>query len=324
MEHPAFTRDEMMRVELAGGYALRSAPEREFGINYAIYRNVNPEFEDFLEYGSDLQGLSYCFWVLKHDVRIGGVIIRPNHIEGLFLRPPETNASEVLEVVMPVLRAWSDRDQPIEAADVMMPEVSLYEGIGFSIDRGRRVYVRPTETFEVRWPPEYEASQPTREDVSEVADLFHASFREYPPGWQLGSWDLERWTERTEKRLIPDDMPDLCRQASTLVRDRARGQVAGACLIALRKSITRPDNPYAGISMIGVRPEYRRKGLATRVVQEALTVLHGERPTLKFGVAAGNPAEAFYHRLGFLAGPVHYVLLMPPDRGDVHDQFTVA
>ena len=69
--------------------------------------------------------------------------------------------------------------------------------------------------------------------------------------------------------------------------------------------------------MIGVRPEYRRQGLATRMVQQALTILHGERPTLKFGVAAGNPAEAFYHRLGFLAGPVQYVLLMPPRRGQL-------
>jgi len=312
MKYPAFTRDEAMHVELANGYALRSAPEREFGINYAIYRNVNPEFEDFLEYGSDLEGLNYCFWVLKHDVKIGGVIIRPNHIEGLFVRPPETNAFEALEAVMPVLRAWSDGDQPIEAADVMMSEVSLYERLGFRIDRGRSVYVRPTETFEVHWPPEYEAARPTRDDVSAVAELFHASFREYPRGFQLGSWNLQQWTERTENRLIPEDMPELCRQASTVVRDKARNLVVGACLIALRESNTRPENPYAGISMIGVRPEYRRQGIAARIVQHALTVLHGERPTLKFGVAAGNPAEAFYHRLGFLAGPVGYVLVMPP------------
>ena len=70
--------------------------------------------------------------------------------------------------------------------------------------------------------------------------------------------------------------------------------------------------PEREFGMIGVRPEFRRQGLATRMVQNALTVLHGERPTLKFGVAAGNPAEAFYHRLGFLAGPVHYVLVRPP------------
>jgi len=314
MRYPAFTRDKAMHVELGNGYALRSAPERDFGINYAIYRNVNPEFEDFLEYGSDLEGLNYCFWVLKDDVKIGGIIIRPNHIEGLFLRPPHENAFEVLGEVMPVLRTWSDRDKPIEAVDVMPFELSLYERLGFQIDRGRRIYVRSTERFEVRWPPEYEAMPPTRDDVSEVADLFHASFRDYPEGWSLGTYDLEYWRARTEK-LIPEDMPDLCRQASTLVRDKARSLVVGACLVGLARSITRPENRYAGISMIGVRPEHRRQGLATRMVQKALSVLHGDRPTLKFGVAVGNSAGALYHSLGFLAGPAHYFLLLGPSRG---------
>lgn len=103
-------------------------------------------------------------------------------------------------------------------------------------------------------------------------------------------------------------------QASTLVRDAERNLLVGACLISLQRSNTRPDNPYACISMIGVRPEYCRQGLATRMVRNALSVLHGHRPILKFGVAAGNPAEAFYQNLGFLAGPAHYVLLMPPRR----------
>jgi len=319
MDYPPFTRSEAMQVDLPNGYALRSAPERGFGINYAIYRNVNPEFEDFLEYGSDLEGLHYCFWIFKHDVRIGGVIVRPNHIEGFFLRPPHANASEVLEAIMAVVTAWSDRDKPIEAVDVVLPELSLYERLGFRIDRGRRVYVRPTEASEIRWPREYQATPPTREDVSQVADLFHRSFRDYPEEWQLGSYGLQEWIERTEKRLIPDDMPEECRQASTLVRDKARNLVVGACLIALRRSTTRPENPYAGISMIGVRPECRRQGLATMMVQKALTVLHEQRPTLKFGVAVGNLAEAFYHSLGFLAGPAHYVLLMPPRRGAGRD-----
>jgi len=78
--------------------------------------------------------------------------------------------------------------------------------------------------------------------------------------------------------------------------------------------------PEREFGMTGVRPEYRRRGLAARMVQNALTVRRGQRPTLKFGVAAGNPAEALYHRLGFLAGPVHYVLVMPPDRAAECDE----
>ena len=301
-----------MRIELANGYALRSAPEREFGINYAIYRNVNPEFEDFLEYGSDLEGINYCFWIFKHEAKIGGVIMRPNHIEGLFLRPPHETPYGILQSVLPVLRTWSARDQPIEAVEVMPSEVECYQRLGFRISHGRRVYVRPTERFDIQWREAYRAAAPAEGDVSDLTELFLASFRDYPKGWQLGTYDLDQWTERVEKRLIPDDMPDLCRRASTVVREASRGHIVGACTISLQTSNTRPDNPYAGISMIGVRPEHRRQGIATQMVRMALDALHGHRPTLKFGVAAGNPAEAFYHSMGFLAGPAHYVLNMPP------------
>jgi hypothetical protein len=41
-----------------------------------------------------------------------------------------------------------------------------------------------------------------------------------------------------------------------------------------------------------------------------LTTLAGEFPTLRFGVAIGNPAEAFYYRSGFLPGPAQYELAL--------------
>ena len=74
------------------------------------------------------------------------------------------------------------------------------------------------------------------------------------------------------------------------------------------RSITRPDNPYATISMIAVMPEHRRRGLGANMLRKALTALAGRRPTLKFGVAVGNSAEAFYQSLGFVAGPTQHFL----------------
>lgn len=263
-------------------------------------------------YRSDLEGLNYCFWVFKQNVRIGGIIIRPNHIEGLFLQPPHSDPFEVLQAVMPLLRSWSDVNKPIEAADVMMSEVAYYERLGFRINRGRRVYVRPTQPFSIQWPVEYQTRLPTRNDVQEVAELFYASFRNYPQGWHLGAYGPQDWQEFTEEALLPADMTDLCRQASLLIRDKARNLLIGACLANLLQSVTRPENQYANIAMMGVLPEYRQKGLATRMVQHTLSVFHGHYPLLKFGVAAGSTAEAFYYNLGFLPGPVHYVLLSPP------------
>jgi predicted GNAT family N-acyltransferase len=107
-------------------------------------------------------------------------------------------------------------------------------------------------------------------------------------------------------------MTELCRQASILIRDNASNVLVGACLANLLESITRPENQYANIAMMGVRPKYRQKGIATRMVQNTLSTFHEHYPMLKFGVAAGSSAESFYYSLGFLPGPVHYVLLIPP------------
>ena len=47
------------------------------------------------------------------------------------------------------------------------------------------------------------------------------------------------------------------------------------------------------------------------MLKRALTALHGEFATLKFGVAVGNPAEMFYYSLGFLPGVAEHKLRMP-------------
>ena len=302
-----------MQVPLGKGYALRSAPERAFGISYAISRG-NPEFEDFLEYGSDLQGLNYCFWVVRSDEKIGGIIVRPNHIEGLFLRPPYANAYGVLQAVLPVLRQWSDTTKEVEAVDVLPHERPLYERLGFQYKSGRQVYIRATEQFDVCWEAGLEVGIPEPEDAEAMAGLLHASFVDYPAGQRFATYGVDDWLEHTRKHYVPAERPrvELYRLASTLVTDRRSASATGLCVVGELRSITRPDNPYANISMLAVRPGCRRSGIGRNMVRHALTTLYGHRPTLKLGVAIGNHAAAFYHELGFVPGPPHCTLTIPP------------
>ena len=315
MDYGEFSKDRPTYHKLSDGYALKSASERDFGVNYAIYRNANPDFDEFLDYGSDLEGLNYCFWVLKHDVKVGGIIIRPNHIEGLFLRPPFIQSYEVLRAVLPVLFSWSDTAKEIEAVDVMPCELELYQRLGFRTHSARRVYIKPTEPFGINWANEYDVLTPTSAHVSEVAALFHIGYRDYPGEWLLGPYSLQDWTHRTEGRLAGKDVPEICHRASTLVYDRSRKLPVGACIVRLSRSIIRPDVGYPKVLDISVHPEYRRQGIGTKMLKKALSALYGEYPVLKFGVAVGNPAEAFYYDLGFLPGITQYRLVKPPLSG---------
>lgn len=300
-------------------YVLIGAPERDFGINYAVYRN-DPEFDEFLDYGADLEGLNCCFWIERRGQRIGGIVLKPNHIEGLFLRPPHVNAFEVLEAIMPLLHSWSDEMQSIKAQDVSPVELELYQRLGFRFAGSRRVYIRPTESFHVQWEDDYRIASPGREHVAQVSALFNVAYRGYANEWSLSSYGLDDWICRTEKRLCGVNLPEVCNQASTFVYDRAGERLVGACIVRLSRSIVRPDTQYAKVADIAVHPVCRRRGIASRMLQKALSVLHGKFPVLTFGVAVGNPAEAFYYNMGFLPGPVQHKLEMPALTQQVHKE----
>jgi ribosomal protein S18 acetylase RimI-like enzyme len=60
----------------------------------------------------------------------------------------------------------------------------------------------------------------------------------------------------------------------------------------------RPADGFAWISTIGVHPDYRRRGVAARLLAECEAQL--EEPRLRLTVRAGNaPAIALYERFGY-------------------------
>ncbi|MCY9517833.1 GNAT family N-acetyltransferase [Paenibacillus apiarius] len=62
------------------------------------------------------------------------------------------------------------------------------------------------------------------------------------------------------------------------------------------------QNNYAAIYSIGVIPAYRGRGLASRMLKRALTVLNDKYSILRLYVMEGNDAESIYFNLGFVPG----------------------
>jgi len=262
-----------------------------------------------------LEGLNYCFWVFLGGKRIGGVVLRPNHIEGLFTCPPFACRYEVLQAVLPLLNDWSDLTQDIEAVDVMPDEVELYERLGFQVRGGRRVYIAPTERLEVDWDERYRVDTPQPSHAEQISLLFLESYRDYPQPWPLSRYGLDDWRKRVEKYLAKEDTPQACHDASSVVSDRENEAVAGACIVRTDRSIIRPEEPYVKVADVAVHPAYRRQGLASKMLRHALSALSGHFPVLKFGVAAGNCVEALYYATGFLPGVVHRIMVLPSSVG---------
>jgi ribosomal protein S18 acetylase RimI-like enzyme len=146
----------------------------------------------------------------------------------------------------------------------------------------------------------------------DLATLFHAAYSiSYRGGLgKLGAQSLEERLSRVEGYLKPGEVAEICHRASTLIYEGNSNKLIGACIIGLGRCITQPAVPK--VFDIAVHPHYQRRGLATKMLKKALTILKSEYPTLRFGVAIGNPAEAVYYSLGFLPGTAEYRLVMPP------------
>ena len=92
-------------------------------------------------------------------------------------------------------------------------------------------------------------------------------------------------------------------QSHYLVADVA-GQIVSSCTLAIILNLTRGARPYGLIENVVTHPDFRRRGIGTRILQSALE-LAWERDCYKVMLLTGRKDEAtfrFYQQAGFEAG----------------------
>lgn len=126
--------------------------------------------------------------------------------------------------------------------------------------------VRRTERFNVVWPEEFEAVRVSEERADDIAELFFrtsAPLYNQPAGGDYEQCRYDVWRYFSHHRRNPWWPTFL--EAGTMVYERAGGKLVGVCLCA-------GSQTEGHIFNIFVAPEFRRHGLATRMLQHALTV----------------------------------------------------
>jgi ribosomal protein S18 acetylase RimI-like enzyme len=126
--------------------------------------------------------------------------------------------------------------------------------------------VRRTERFEVVWPEEFEAVRVSEDRAEDIARLYldaQAPLFNHPEGgdWEACRYDVWRYfSHHCRNPWWPTFL-----KAGTMVYDRASGRLVGVCLCA-------GSQTEGHIFNIFVAPAFRRRGIATRMLQHALTV----------------------------------------------------
>jgi len=164
--------------------------------------------------------------------------------------------------------------------------------------------IRHSAKFDVDWGEEFVAeplSEPTKHDIGEFYNRIQAALYHRPEGGTVeqGVYEVDRWLDH--HRAHGD--VELAMHASTLVRHKTTGSVIAVCLV----NAGTPDHlktllhAVASIQMIDVDPAYRRRGIATRMIQRAMTIVADKRPAFDLWVAEDNKAAiALYEKLDFV------------------------
>jgi GNAT superfamily N-acetyltransferase len=113
----------------------------------------------------------------------------------------------------------------------------------------------------------------------------------------------ESWTRAYLKAfygdevLAPSVVPIASRllklRAVTLLETRIAGEVAGVLAIFRTKGL-------AGVYCVGVVPEYRRRGVASRLFDQAKEIAEAEGREMILQTLASDGAEHFYAKRGFV------------------------
>jgi ribosomal protein S18 acetylase RimI-like enzyme len=211
-----------------------------------------------------------------------------------------------MKLLKKTLLIWSDHTKNITAYEILSNQIDLFSRAGFWPGEYRcRWMQRPTETFNISWEDQYKIVSPDFSCVSdqkllihadEIGEFFYKSYFNTISGIRRKWQSLDFFTSWTKN--FPSESNEPLRSASTLIYDSNSNQLVGACLVSLQ------DN-YPAIYNIAVLPSYIGKGIATKMLQRALSILKEQNhPVLRLYVMQGNDAESVYYNLGFISGPL--------------------
>jgi len=301
--------EETLVYELSQEYSIERAEAEEYGIYLLTYgdreRNKYAIKDWDMTAAYYTRYLKDIFWIKKKDKRVGGVRIKPNLIAEFFTIPPFEETFSVLKLLKELLIHWSDCEKDVITYGIYPEMVENYLRLGFRRREARQWMIRPTESYAVQWEDNFTVVIPEKHMEQELGRLYYEA---HFGGIEDDGSGIEKKIEDTKYYFENKFDCEIARKASTVIYDNNTKELIGACLIAI----------YEGWPLIfdlAVKPGYQGKGIAEKMIKQALTVLKEEYRVLVLYVTLGNNAQQLYHKLGFAQGTKYEELYIPKSIG---------
>lgn len=269
MKNSIWHKEERL-YQLENNFNLKKAEAKEFSIFSAIYRKNNNWFrQSFDKLFSLFADNDNCFWILKNNKRIGGVIIEPNMMGWLFFIPPFCDKHNVLSAIVKTLRSWSDPNKNIYAHGVMTNELKCYFRTGFRLTSElcyakdsqeadfswnfSCVMIRPTQKYEINFEENCVSVDLRDIDVKALGEFFHKCFN--------NGKSKEHFISSCEGYF--SFCNEVTLKSSTILLNKTNNEIIGACLISLWEE-------WPNIYDIAVHPSHRGNGYAGNMIKKSI------------------------------------------------------
>lgn len=290
---------------LSPSYTLERAEENDFLNHWVAYRGLNEDYsQGFDQQMDELRGAPCFFWLKQNGQRRAGLLMMPNNIGDLFLIPPFADWDAALDLLLPQLRAWSNPERNIIAQAILPYQLDAFYRTGFQHAESRRWMIRPTAVLPYVENAAFRWETPTDADPETIAQLFLDAF--WGTIGERGKRTLEAHQRSVTNYFATDFPSPLFAKASALLYENESGLAAAVCLVGLYKDLP-------SINFVVTHPLYQKRGLATALINRAITHLYAQYPWVILRVTVGNPAENLYRKLGFAGETAVSTLILRRD-----------
>jgi len=301
--HPK-TKETIMQIydktkihSLEHGFTLEPVIDRdEFLVNRWVYGSKYP----FQGHNMDIyQGNDYfsdCdfWWVVHKHCRIGGVIMEPGHIGSVFTIPPYEDFFNIIRLVTQFQKKLKLSENELSVYDVEDKYKEYYFRLGYRLIKERKAMAVPSRLCDdISWSDKFEVRHLRVSDAKSIVNINIEAYKDTLDPYKVDDIDKEIEDTKNEIKIINKDK--FSKESSLIVKYLPNDTYIGYAVVSLWNGLPIIDN-------IAVLHDYRRKGVAGKLIRHVINRAYGEYPVVRLFVTSGNGAEQVYLDNGFMPG----------------------
>jgi GNAT superfamily N-acetyltransferase len=275
------------------------AEKKLFAVYQTIYSNVDTNIHfSWKERLNDTLWTDECYWVMKKDQKIGGVIIQEDTTRFAFLIAPFNDRELFWKIVHNYIN--QSNKGVTKMYSVHDCDLDILLSYGYKVEFSRKMMYRPTDYLVNELNRKFYYNIPDLKN--NLDEMINVIYEGYKNGIDFASFGEESLDEIKKDilRFVKNFIKTNTLDQSTVIYLKKTDKIVAICFAGQN-----PKSPKwkSFIYDIVVLPEYRNNGIGEFMICKALAEANKTSQIMGLCVTVGNTAEILYRKLGFLSGP---------------------